>query len=281
VRIAVAQFEVNGDVPTADVLAASGARVRRVMAEAAAAAARLVVFPEGTVSFPHKRRISSCAPDLGEADWTKVDWPALRDELGRVGQAAGELGVWTVVGAPHPLRAGLRPHNSLFVFSDAGELVTRYDKRRLSTTEVSYLYTPGTEAVTFEVDGLRIGMVLCLETLFGDLFVDYADAGADVVLIPSAGGGIFGQLALAHAAVNGMSIALAIPPVEDAADPSRSGVCGPQGWLAEAADGREGVVFADVSRRDGRPTYHYLARHGLYDERLAPGEPRTLDRRSL
>lgn len=280
-RVAVAQFEVDGDVPTAEVLAASGARVRAAMAEGAGAGARLVVFPEGTVTFPHKRRISSLAPELGEADWSKVDWPALRTELDRIRAAAADLGVWTVVGAPHWLRDGLRPHNSLYVFSDQGRVVTRYDKRRLSTTEVTYLYTPGTDAVTFEVDGFRIGMVLCLETLFGDLFVEYADAGSDLVLIPSAGGGIFGHLALAHAAVNGVCIALALPPPPDPDDRSRSGVCGPFGWLAEAAHGEAAIVVADVPRRDRRPSYHYLARHGLYDERLAPHEPRSRDRTVL
>ena len=280
VKFALATFEVSGDVPTAPVLADSGARVRREMAAAAAGGARLAVFPEGTLAYPHKRRISSCAPELGEADWTQVDWPALRTELELVASTAAELELWTVVGAPHFLRDGLRPHNSLFVFSDRGELVTRYDKRRLSTTEVTYLYTPGADAVTFEVDGVRIGMVLCLETLFPDLFEAYADDGADLVLVPSAGGGIFGHLIEGYAAIHGLSIALAIPPAPD--DPSRSGLCGPFGWTARAEDGAVGgITFADVAPRDPTPRYHYLARHGLYDERLAPDEPRSIDRTSL
>jgi predicted amidohydrolase len=56
-----------------------------------------------------------------------------------------------------------RPHNSLYVVSDQGAVVERYDKRFLSHTEVRFLYTPGTRPVVFEVDGFRFGTVLCIE----------------------------------------------------------------------------------------------------------------------
>ena len=135
-RVAAVQCDVSGEVPTAGVLVDAGERVRAAMAAAAAGGARLVVFPEGTLTYPHKRRISRTAPELGEADWTLVDWAELRRQLSLTAAAAAELGVWTVVGAPHWLRDGLRPHNSLYVLSDGGDLVTRYDKRRVSTTEI-------------------------------------------------------------------------------------------------------------------------------------------------
>jgi hypothetical protein len=41
-----------------------------------------------------------------------------------------------------------------------GCLVARYDKRFLSHTEVSYLYSPGKEPLVFEVDGIRFGCAL-------------------------------------------------------------------------------------------------------------------------
>lgn len=278
-RLALSQFPACNEIPTAEVLAMCGARIREDMRTAAAAGARLVQFPEGTLTYPHKRVISSRSPELAEADWTKVDWPALRAELEAIAATARDLGIWTVVGAPHRLARDARPHNSLYVFSDRGELVTRYDKRRLSTTEITYLYAPGTEGITFEVDGFRIGLVLCLETLFPDLFVDYADAGADLVLISSAGGGIFGQLAQAYAAITQTSIALAIPPAAD--DASRTGVCGPFGWLGQCTDGNHAVMTVEVPHRQEAPTFHYLARHGLYDGRHPHDDPRSLDRSRL
>lgn len=278
-RLAVAQLELNREVPTAESLAAAGARVRDAIQAAARASARMIQFPEGTLAFPHKRLISRRAPELDESDWAKVDWTALRSELEDVARTARQAGIWVVVGAPHLLRAGRRPHNSLYVFSDKGALVTRYDKRRLSMTEITYMYTPGNDAVMFELDGFRVGMVICVETLFPDFFVDYADGGADLVLISSAGGGIFGQLAAGYAAINGITVALSIPP--DTENRSLSGVCGPNGWLAQLPDGKPGMTIANVPKRSPDATFHFKARHGLYDAHLDPDEPRSLNRTEL
>jgi predicted amidohydrolase len=112
-RLAAAQVPVSDDVPAAAVLAAAGERVRCAMAEAAGAGARLVQFPEGTLSYPSKRSISQRAPEVGDADWDRVDWRALRAELESIADLSAELGIWTVVGAPHRLSDGRRPHNSL------------------------------------------------------------------------------------------------------------------------------------------------------------------------
>jgi predicted amidohydrolase len=277
-RLATAQLPIVGDIPTADVLAAAGDRIHVAMAEAAQAGARLLHLPEGSLSYPHKRLMSRSAPEVDEADWTKADWSALRSELEAIATRARELGIWVVVSAPHRRGADRRPHTSLYVFSDTGALVTRYDKQRLSMTEITHMYAPGIAPVTFTVDGLKVGMVLCLETLFPDLFVAYADEDVDLVLISSSGAGVFGQLAAAYSAITWMSISLSIPPEEQGQ--CTAGVCGPFGWIASADDGVPGLVVADVPRRSALP-FHHDARHGLYDTRLDPTDPRTLDRTSL
>jgi len=184
-RLAVAQVAVSGGVPTASAIRESGKRVRANLVASAEAGARLVQFPEATLAYPGTQAISSQCSKLAEADWTKADWASLRHELELVAECCRKLRLWAVVGAPHRLSGSRRPHNSLYVISDRGEVTTRYDKRRLSTTEVTYLYTPGTEPVTFDVDGLRFGMAVCLETLFPELFVEYATMGVDAVLVSS------------------------------------------------------------------------------------------------
>ncbi len=278
-RLAVAQTEVSGEVPTAGVLAAAGARVRSQMAEAAAAGARVVQFPEGTLICPAKRLISRRCPEIGEADWAKVDWDALEKELEAIAIAAADLGIWTVVGAAHLLSNGRRPHNSLYVFSDRGELVTRYDKRRLSVTEVTYMYTPGTEAVVFVVDNFRLGTLLCLEILFPELFVDYAAMGVDAVLVSSAPSPTFGLLAQAHAIMNAVPVALAFA-ASGGSEVARSGICAAEGWLTRCDDGLPRLAIADIARQ-AEVTFHRRARGDLYDAHLAPSDPRSLDRQSL
>jgi predicted amidohydrolase len=279
-RVALVQLEPSNALPDATLLRATGARVRTAMCAAAESGARLVVFPEATMMYPGKRIISRLAPNLDGADWTKADWGAQRDELEQVASLSRELGLWTVVGGLHWLSADRRPHNSLYVFSDQGLLVTRYDKRRISQNELTYLFTPGTEPVAFDVHGFRIGLVVCLETLFPDYFVEYADNDVDLVVIASAGGGIFGQLAQTYAAITGMTIGLAVAVTPDP-DPAKTGACGPYGWLDRIEDNEPGMVVVDVAKCDGASSFHRRARRGLYDSAIDRTEPRSLDRQTL
>ena len=279
-RLAVAQTEVSSEVATADVLADASARVRCQMAQAAHAGARLIHFPEGTLTHPSKRLISRQRPQIGEADWTKLNWDALHDELAAIARTAASLRIWTVVGAPHRLSAGRRPHNSLYVFSDHGGLVTRYDKRRLSTTEIAYMYTPGTDAVVFDIDGFRFGSALCLEILFPELFVEYAAMDVDAVLVSSAPSPAFGLLAHSHAIMNAVSVSLAVAAGLDTGV-APSGICAPQGWLARCTDGQPGITVADIQRRNPEPSFQRNARGGLYDDHIARNDPRSLNRQAL
>lgn len=271
-RVALVQCEVSDGVPTPSTLAAAGDRVRAAMTSAAADGARVVVFPEGTLAYPHKRLLS---------DWSVVPWPAVTAALESIARHAAALGVWTVVGAPHRLSgAGRRPHNSLYVISPSGSLVTRYDKRRLSMTEVTRLYTPGSDAVAFDVDGVRIGLALCLEMIFPELFVAYALDGVDLVVVASApdSGGGFQRMAVGHAAMNATAVGLCCAAGGDGS--SRSGVGSALGgWLSRSDDDRPCVVLADVGPApDLGREYHRRARTDLYDGLHALDDPRSVDR---
>src|SRR3954453_7425788 len=80
-RVAVAQLASNEDIPTAERPALAGRRVRLAMREASEQGARVVLFHEGALAYPHKRRISSLPGAVAPADWSLVDWDALRDEV--------------------------------------------------------------------------------------------------------------------------------------------------------------------------------------------------------
>lgn len=277
VAVAIHTLEADWALPTAAQLATRRQRIVEVIGEASAAGGRLVVFPEGALGSPGKGAISRSAPLVDEADWSKLEWSTLRSELGAIAAAARRYGVWVVIGAPHQLSQARRPHNSLYVISDAGEVVTRYDKRRLSTTEITYMFTPGTEAITFDVDGIKVGLVVGLELLFPDLFTDYADRGVDLILACSHGGGIFEQLARSYAAINVVPVALVIPA--DPADASSAGVYGWNGPIGVVSDQSvPQTIVTTVTSRDSEPTFHFKARHGFYSTHLAPDEPRSHSR---
>lgn len=135
--------------------------------------ADLIHFSEGALSGYVKRQIQS---------WEQVDWAVLDDELKRTAALAGELGLWTVVGANHRLAAPYRPHNSLYVISNEGRIQGRYDKRFCSNTEINSWYTPGTQPYIFEVKGFRFGCAICIEIQFAEVFMEYLELGVDCLL---------------------------------------------------------------------------------------------------
>lgn len=142
--MAVAQSTVPEDPTERGALRAAGEEIRALMVEAAGAGARLVQFPEGAIVYPSKHVMAAgAAGELVPADWSRAAWDVLLKEAESIATLAGQLGLWTVFGSIHPLTPPHRPHNSLYIVSDRGRLVARYDKRFLSDTEVSYLYSPG------------------------------------------------------------------------------------------------------------------------------------------
>jgi predicted amidohydrolase len=183
-RFAVAQSTVRRDPTDAGALRDSGAEVRRLMRQAADAGARLVHFTEGAICFPSKHVMSELGPDeVGPSDWSKADWAVLQEQLDQITALSRELGIWTVIPSVHQLPEPTRPHNSMYVVSDQGKVVARYDERTLSTTKITWMYTPGKEPVTFEVDGFRFGLALGLDVLFPELFTEYDRLDVDGVLV--------------------------------------------------------------------------------------------------
>lgn len=268
-KLATAQIEISTDVRC------NGDAIRRLMAKAARAGARLVHFPEGALSGYAKSQIK---------DWAAVDWNALREELEQTAEAAGKLGIWTVFGANHRLTPPNRPHNSLYIISDEGKLAGRYDKRLCSNTEINDWYAPGSEATTFAVDGFRFGCALCIEIHFPELFAEYERLGVDCVLFSAyAKDPIFGVTARAHAAINNYWVSLSTPT--QCSRGLASGLIAPNGHVvARCRAGRSGLALHDLDRNapeleialtKARP-WRSAARAGhIYEAR------RVADRRSV
>ncbi|NED11307.1 carbon-nitrogen hydrolase family protein [Streptomyces sp. SID9124] len=287
VALAVAQAHVRTDPGDAGALRESGREVRALMREAARSGARIAHFPEGALCFPDKRVMSVDGPGtVGPADWDRCRWTVLREELTAVAALARELRLWTVIPSVHRLTGPNRPHNSLYVVSDRGEVVTRYDERLLSRTKGSYMYEPGSSPVTFDVDGMRFGCLLGTEIHYPELFAEYERLDVDCVLFSTSGTlGDTAAQAQGHAAVNSYWVGLAVPARPGAA--TQSGIAGPDGSrLAQcAADGSPSVAVAvlDTGSEAAAEAVTYArpwrreVRAGLYAEHRVT-DPRSGDR---
>lgn len=238
VRVAIAQSLISSDPRT------NGATIRSVMRRAAAQQSRIVQFPEGALSGYAKEQIRS---------WEDVDWEAIDDEIDQVLSLARELGIWVLLGSAHRLTEPHRPHNSMYVISDNGTIVDRYDKRMCSNTEINDFYSPGFEAVVFEVDGLRFGCAVCIEVNFPELFAEYERAGADCVLLSAYPvDSIFLTKARAHAAINTYWIGLSAPA--QTRHLFASGLIGPDGSCVGQIAAEDDFIVSDIHAHD--PSFH-------------------------
>lgn len=241
-QLATAQTVVLSDI------AGNGNQIRTLIAEAAARGARLISFCEGALSGYGKMQIAR--PD----DWATFDWGAQKAGLGAIADLCGQLRIFAVVGGAHRFTDARPPHNSLYVFSDTGKLITRYDKRFLSNSELQDWYTPGSEPIIFDVDGYRFGCAICIESTFQEVFSEYERLGVDAVLFSSYGIPPHFQIALrAHAGLNCIWIAAATPAQK--AHKGAAGTIGPDGnWISQCpASAETGFAVATLDRDD--PTY--------------------------
>lgn len=287
-RLAVAQTSLVDDPRGVDALRASGMEMRRLMHEAKAAGARLIHFPEGTTCSPNKRVMSELGTrEIGPSGWSRVEWDVLREELKETIKLAKRLKLWTVFGSVHQLTSPHRPHNSLYVVSDKGEIATRYDERLLSHTKISFMYSPGKLPITFELDGLRFGCALGMESHYPEIFIEYERLGVDCVLFSTTGelpkaAPAFAAEALGHAASNAFWVSYAAHAPQSVTMPS--GIAAPDGrWAAQcSATAMPGIAFADIKTDPenlSRP-WRRKARSDLYIPHQVNDDPRS-DGRNL
>ncbi len=171
------------------------AQAAELVGQAAGQGAELIVLPE-----------YFCL--MGQHDRDKL---AIREPFGQgvlqqfLSDTAKAHGLW-VVGGTLPIAAETTAHadvdarvfNSTLVFDPQGQCVARYDKMHLfrfdngrERYDESRVLEPGGAPVTFDVpsrDGhrWRIGLSVCYDLRFAELYRAYAQAGAELLLVPSA-----------------------------------------------------------------------------------------------
>jgi len=179
-RIALVQLTV-GDDPAAN-LPETVAHIRA----AAAAGAGFILTPECTNALSSSRERQRALFHPEETDPTLA---ALRAEAARAS-------VWLLIGS-----LGLLTHdadgrfaNRSFLIGPDGAIVARYDKIHMfdvnvSETEVygeSSGYRPGTKAVLAQTPFGSVGMTVCYDLRFPQLYRRLAQAGAQILTVPAA-----------------------------------------------------------------------------------------------
>lgn len=162
------------------------ALVRDQVTAAAAKGARLVLFPEATMrAFGH--------------NLTSIAEPVDGEFGTAVGDLAAEFGITVAAGMFTPARRpGDRVRNTLVVATPSGPagsgkpvLVQGYDKIHLFDAfgfAESDTVEAGADELRVEVDGVTVGLSICYDIRFPQLFINHARAGATVMLVPASWG---------------------------------------------------------------------------------------------
>lgn len=170
-------------------LDANLAQAHALLAQAAHAGAQLALLPE-----------YFCI--MGRSDRDKIvarevfgDGPVQRF----LADAAREFGLWLIAGTlPLACADETRVRNSTLVFDPDGACVARYDKIHLfgfdsgpEHFDEARVITPGSMPVRFSMtaaDGSiwRVGLSICYDLRFPELYRMHAAAGVDLLVVPSA-----------------------------------------------------------------------------------------------
>src|SRR5262249_52603209 len=109
------------------------------------------------------------------------DWQALRKETSLLRQLAKELGLWLVLGSAHFLDQETKPTNCLYLVDPDGSIADRYDKCFCTGGDQNH-YSVGNRLVTREIRGVRVGLAICYDICWPQLYIAYRDAGAKVMI---------------------------------------------------------------------------------------------------
>jgi len=165
--------------------AANRAHAMPFLLEAAAAGARLIATPENTLRLDRdrERMLAAAGPEKDDP------------ELAAWGRAAQELGVWLLLGSGAIATGGGKVFNRSFLYDPDGKIVARYDKINLfdvtlgggETYRESATVEGGAQAVVAQGPmGAKVGMTICYDLRFAELYAALARAGAEIITIPSA-----------------------------------------------------------------------------------------------
>ncbi|MHC1763078.1 MAG: carbon-nitrogen hydrolase family protein [Verrucomicrobiia bacterium] len=165
-RIATAQFPVSGNPVE------NAKYIRDFMRNAAEGGAHLLHTSEACLS-------GYAGIDVPSAD--HYDWDAIRKETTGLRKLAKDLNLWLVLGSAHFLGEKTKPTNCLYLIDPEGRIADRYDKCFCTGGDQKH-YSVGDRLVTRDIRRVRIGLAICYDICWPQLYIAYREKGATVMV---------------------------------------------------------------------------------------------------
>lgn len=164
--------------------AANARTIVKAVEDAAAAGADMLFTPEMSNLLDRDRARSEAALQNEAKDPT----------LAAVREAARAAGLWVHLGSLALRGEGRMRLNRGFLIDSAGEVRARYDKVHLFDVDLatgeswreSSVYARGERAVAPETPWARLGLSICYDMRFPDLYRALTDGGATILAVPAA-----------------------------------------------------------------------------------------------
>ena len=241
-RVAAVQMTTGSDS------AANVAVAARLIAQAAEAGARFVVLPE---KWPLLQATSTDPPQLLDGEWIAAarEW-ALRFDVAILAGSVLER-----------VPSGGRASNTSVLVGPDGEVAAIYRKLHLFDVDVAgTTYRESTETlagediVVADILGHTIGMSVCYDLRFPELYRALVDRGAEILAVPSAFTAVTGtvhwHVLLRARAIENQCFVIAANQVGRHANGTESYghslIIDPWGRILAEVEGGEGVIVADL-----------------------------------
>jgi deaminated glutathione amidase len=248
-RIGLAQWHATDDV------AANLVKAEKAIELAAGGGAEVVLLPENGLMLATGARMREEAFEASSA------------AISTIAAAARRNGLAVILGGLK-FREGGRITNRALVFDASGQLAGSYDKIHLfdarvggQSFEASRIEEPGSEPVIVAIGEWRLGLTICYDVRFPELYRGLALGGADVLLVPAAFTRLTGQahwetLLRARAIENGCYVVASatVTPVGHEGDAfetyGHALVVDPWGVVLEDLKDQDGVVVIVTLSRE-------------------------------
>lgn len=247
IKLGLCQMAVSRD---------KGENLRRAQAaleQAARQGAQLAMLPE-MFNCPYE---NPCFPVYGE--------PAGGETWQFLSRMARELGLYLAGGSVPELEGG-KVYNTCYFFSPEGEELARHRKVHLFDIDVpggqrfqeSDTLTAGDQITVVDTPLGKIGLAICFDIRFSELFRVMGARGAQIILVPAAfnmtTGPVHWDLAFRSRAVDNQLFVAGCSPARDTGASyvayGHSLVCNPWGTVVAQLDEKAGVQVAQLDLDD-------------------------------
>ena len=165
-RVASCQFPVSDDIKK------NARYIRRYLRRAADTGANLLHTSE------------ACLSGYAGSDFPtfeKYDWVELRQQTSNLQSLARQFGMWLVLGSAHFLDDNIKPTNCLYLINPDGKIVDRYDKCMCTKGDQDH-YSAGNRLVTSTINGQVIGLAICYDICYPQIYAAYRELGVKLML---------------------------------------------------------------------------------------------------